>query len=41
MFEEMDIFNNVEGVPNKNAPTLQYHILKNVEFDVFKFSTVI
>ena len=27
--------------PPKNAPTLQCHIFKMVEFDVFKFSTVI
>ena len=25
----------------KNAPTLQYHIFKNIKYDVFKFSTVI
>ena len=26
--------------PNKNAPTLQCHIFKNVKFDVFKCSIV-
>ena len=30
----------IPGVPNKNAPTLQCHIFRNIEFDVFKFSTV-
>ena len=29
------------GCPKKNDPTLQYHIFKNIKFDVFKFSTVI
>ena len=29
------------GYPPKNAPTLRCHIFKNIEFDVFKFSTVI
>ena len=29
------------GCPQKNDPTLQCHIFKNIEFDVFKFSTVI
>ena len=28
----------VSGV-SKNAPTLQCHIFKNIQFDVFKFST--
>ena len=29
------------GCPKKIDPTLQCHIFKNIEFDVFKFSTVI
>ena len=29
------------GCPKKNDPTLQCHIFKDIEFDVFKFSTVI
>ena len=29
------------GCPKKNDPTLQCHIFKNIEFDFFKFSTVI
>ena len=28
-------------VSQKNDPTLQCHIIKNIEFDVLKFSTVI
>ena len=29
------------GCPKKNDPTLECHIFKNIEFDVFKFFTVI
>ena len=29
------------GCPKQNAPFLKCHIVKNIEFDVFKFSTVI
>ena len=29
------------GFPKTNAPTLQCHIFKNIEFDVFTFFTVI
>ena len=33
------MFNFVDtGCPQKNDPTLQCHIFKNIEFDVFKFS---
>ena len=31
----------IQGVPEKNDPTLRCHIYKSIEFEVFKFSTVI
>ena len=35
------IFGQNAGCPKKNDPTLQCHIFKNIEFEVFNFSTVI
>ena len=34
-------YTDMPGVPQNNAPTLQCHIFKNIEFDAYKFSTVI
>ena len=39
-FELAAILNNT-GCPKKIDPTLQCHIFKDIELDVFKFSTVI